>query len=320
MQTASRSTTPFRLHWPGLSYQHSACFEGVLGTRLDVRISARNAQGAHAAETVLLAETDRLERIFSRYDPTSELNALLRSQGWVSISPELHVVLTAAQHWMQVSGGAFHPGADALVTLWRSAEASANIPTTAQLEAVLEHLRQAPFELNGPRVRTCFDQLNLNAIAKGFIADRACQAALEVDGVTDVLVNFGGDLRHTGRAGRNVSIANPFSNADNAAPIATVHIRNQAVATSGSARRGFRVSSQWYSHVLDPRSGLPVNRTVSVSVIAPDAITADALATVFSVLEPAASLELADSITDVACLIVSPDRQVLHNRRWPSPL
>jgi FAD:protein FMN transferase len=306
-----------RKPWMARPIWYTNHFEAVLGTSLELRIRAMNRRQTLLAEVALLSEIDRLELIFSRFLPHSELNRFLNSSA-MKVSPELLEVLTLAESWRQLTRNAFHPGVDALSALWRSGRK----PRSTELEPILGRLDKPLWVISGENVQlTSSLPVNFNAFAKGWIVDRACLIAAKLEGVQDVLVNIGGDLRHSGQTGgsseQRVTIADPFSKIDNAPALCEVRVQNCAVASSGNSRRGFQIGSDWFSHVIDPRTGQPVKHTVAVSVISPDAATADALATAFCVLEVEDSLELADSLPDIACLIVSEDRQVHTNNRWP---
>jgi FAD:protein FMN transferase len=284
----------------------------VLGTSLEVKIRASKRRQAVLAELAVLAEIKRLELIFSRFLPNSELNRFLASKR-MQVSPELLEVLTLAELWRQRTSSAFHPGVDALSSLWQSGF----IPAKHQLEPILEQLRKPLWSISGHVVtRSSVLPVNFNALAKGWIVDRACLAAVQLEGVKDVLVNIGGDLRHAGSSEQLIAIADPFSSVDNAPSLCEVHVQDQAVASSGNSRRGFQIGTDWFSHVIDPRSGQPVQHIVAVTVIAPDAATADLLATAFCVLEVTQSLQLSDSLPNVACLIVSKDKQIYTNQHW----
>ena len=297
--------------------QHVQHFENVLGTTLELQIKAPNVLVAQRAEKVLLEEIWRLEKIISRFVATSELNRLVATQHQAFLlSHELESVLQAALFWQERSKGAFHLGADALGQVWKSAETTGLIPSQAELASVLLGL-QAPILEVGARHATKSSHLpiNLNAIAKGFIAETAAQKAFMVKDVTQVLVNLGGDLRHYGTEPIVVSIANPFTNADNALPLEKITLRNQGLATSGGSHRGYTVAGTRVSHLLDPRTGLPVQQMISASVIAPDTMTADVLATIFSVLAPSESLEIANSLPSIGCCLVS-QNQIIRNQFW----
>ena len=134
-----------------------------------------------------------------------------------------------------------------------------------------------------------------------------------------------------GRDRRTIGIASPWADSESTEPLAYIEVKDRSVATSGNSQRGFRINGRWYSHIFDPRSGVPVDRVASATVIAERAVDADALAKVFNVLEPEESLRLADSLPGVECLIVAKDGRIARSdgwsatRRprpagWPSPM
>lgn len=268
-------------------------YEGVLGTALEVQVVAESEEQLGTAETCLLAEMERLEQVFSRFLPHSELNRWQAQRGqptWVS--PEFAALLIQAQQITVLTGGAFHPAADTLARLW-----AAGAPDTPTLSAVLEQMRQPLWTLDGQQVTLHTGlTLNFNALAKGFITDAAARAAFQVAGVREVMVNIGGDMRHCGAQSVRVGIEAPGSLADNRAPLLFVRLSNQAVATSGPSHRG--------AHIFDPRSGQPLTAQHSVSVLAATCAEADALATAFLVLDADESLRLADTLPGVGLLIL----------------
>lgn len=90
----------------------------------------------------------------------------------------------------------------------------------------------------------------------------------------------------------------------------------RAVATSGRARRGFRIDGRWYSHVIDPRTGWPVDAPASVSVVAPTAEVADVVATVVGVLGPRDGLAVAERLgySGLGCLTIESDGRGVEQR------
>jgi FAD:protein FMN transferase len=301
--------------------RHEQHFEHVLGTTLELQLKARNAQVAQLSETILLAEIERLEQIFSRFVATSELNRLQETQNKsFRLSTELESVLQAALYWQERSNGAFHLGADALGQVWKLAETNNIFPTDTDLAFVVNQLKTPMLQIGaGVATRVSGLPMNLNAIAKGFIAETIAQKAFMVDGIFEVLINLGGDLRHCGTNPISVSIANPFSNADNALPLEKIRLCNQGLATSGGSYRGYTIAGSRVSHLLDPRSGQPVKNIICASVIAPDAMTADVLATIFSVFTPEQSLEFANALPKIGCCLVSQNK-VIRNEFWQAQI
>lgn len=289
-------------------------YERVLGTSLELQVVAKNAGVAQRAEREVLAEVDRLEQILSGYVETSELSRWQVTHGVDAPVPrELAEVLELSEDWRIWTCGAFNPAAVSLAELFGdAAESSAVRDRVSELDQPLWTVDRE----RGVARRFTRLPVSLDALAKGYIVDRAAARARAVDGVVQVLVNIGGDLRHHGARALTVSVADPRAPADNAPPIAVVKLRDEALATSGSYRRGITVDGRVVSHILDPRSGLPADGVTSASVIAPDCATADALSTAFSVLAPRESLGLADSLRGVGCLIVQRDGTITTNAAW----
>ncbi len=295
--------------------------ENVLGTSLELRVIADHRESAQRAEAHVLGEIDRLAMIFSGYDHASEFSRWQAGPGTpMRLSPELFEVLSASDDWRERSGGAFDPRVEVLSRLWSRAAARGRLPETVELAEARALIARPAWRISlgkhtVERLTDC--PLSLNAIAKGYIVDRACAAAMTPGrGVHGVLLNVGGDLRVGGEAPRTLGIAAPWADSESTEPVATVKIRDRAVSTSGSSQRGFMVNGRWYSHILDPRTGLPADRIASATVVAPRSIDADALATICNVLEPEESLRLASSLPDVECLIITRERQIFHSAGW----
>ncbi len=296
--------------------------ENVLGTALELRIGAASAADARLAEEAVLAEIDRLAVIFSTYDETSEFSRWQRTHGEpVKLSAELREVMQMADTWRQRTGGAFNPGAAVFTSLWREAALRDEEPAAADLGAAAALIARPAWSLDpvaGTATRLATYPLTLDAIAKGYIVERAGQAArAAVPSVDRLVVNIGGDLRVWGREPFPIAIADPAHAVDNAPPIETIALRDAALATSGGYRRGFLIQGRSYSHLFDARTGRPVEHVASSSVLARDAAEADALATAFSILDPEESAQLAAATPGVGFLLVSGAGAPMRSPRWP---
>lgn len=296
--------------------------ENVLGTSFELKVHSVDAATASKAEAVSLAEVDRLARIFSGYLPDSEFNRWQRTRSErVPISTELRIVLAASERWRRDSQGAFNPGVERLTQLWKSAAVRDQVPDASELATAVRELTRPAWRIDtadGTAEHLSDTPLSLNAIAKGYIIEQASDAASRIPGVDGVLLEIGGDLRVRGRFAQWVSLTDPRNDAENAPTLATVSVADQGLATSGGYRRGVRVRGQAFSHILDPRTGQTVQEVAGVTVLAPDAMTADALSTTLSVLGPVDGVRLAESTPGVACLMVMADGRQVRSSRWPA--
>lgn len=298
--------------------------EHILGTSLEVQVAAADEETARAAEQAVVTEIERLSKVFSSYDPESELRRWQgRPDQVVKISPELLEMLRSCERWTALSRGAFHPGVEGLSRLWREAAQTGTVPTCESIENELRNLRQPQWRLEeddsvGAGTATWLGRgaLSFNAIAKGWIVDRACERGGRQAGVSGVLVSIGGDMRVCGSIEREVRIVDPAADAENARPLRSVRLTTGGLATSGNYRRGFRVGDRWYSHILDPRTGEPAEGIAGATVMTGTAADADTLATICSVLSPAESLELIERLPGARCLLVRRDGSVIESSRW----
>lgn len=289
----------------------------MLGTVVEVVIVGGTTTNARLVAAVVIAEIERLESVLSAFDAGSELSAWKRDE-LKEPSREFSTVMAAALDWQQRSGGSFNPLTGELSAIWSAAERIGVRPSPGALAQAAAAISVPRYEMrDGAPVRLgdC-RQLNLNAIAKGYIVDRALGAAQLGDGVVSVLVSAGGDLAHRGVAPSRVGIENPLRPYDNEPPLAFVELSNAGLATSGGSRRSIRIDGQRFSHVLDPRTGEPVDTHASISILAPSATEADALTTVVGALAAVDAVDLVETMPHVGCLIVEATGRMVCDSTW----
>ncbi len=258
----------------------------VLGTHLNLLVRAATASAAYDAACRVRSEIDRLDRVFNWRDAASEISRLNRSAVHQA-SAELFAVAQAAEQWRALSGGAVSGRLGGLRGLAGGEDrarraneiAWARVRMNAQARTI---------------VRPDSVEFDLDAFAKGYIIDRATEAAMtDAAGVSGVMVDIGGDLRCAGEGPQDgcwlIGLPEPLSRYDNAPVRGAFLIGEGAVATSGCGPRDIGGNGVAASATLDPRTGLSVAHRRSASVVAASAMEADALATAMLVGgEPAA--------------------------------
>ena len=292
-----------------------------MGTVVEIRIALKESGDAAESAVANIADTIvdeiiRLEAIFSAVDTSSELSRWSRGE-IEEPGDELRGLLRAALGWVERSGGRFNPTSGVLSAHWRDAESNGVLPDRRVLAELAGTIVALPWlAIDGRIIRTgdC-SNINLNAFAKGWIVDRSAAMAMTRFAPHAVSVNAGGDLVQLGSESLTVGIENPLRPYDNEPPLRSVSLTIEGLATSGGARRGFVIDGKRYGHVIDPRSGWPVDHIASISVIATDTATADVLATILGVLEPAEALVEADSY-EAGCFIVDSTGAQFMNERW----
>jgi thiamine biosynthesis lipoprotein ApbE len=304
---------------PSFGDEFTFYHENVMGTSLELRVQAVGEEAAQGAERRALGAIARLTAIFSGHDATSEFRRWQAApDGARRITAELFEVLAAADRWRIATGGAFDPRAEALSRLWSSCARAGRTPTAAELEQTRSAMAPPPWKLDplrGTAERTAASPLSLDAIAKGFIVERAAEAA-RGPGVRGLLLNVGGDLCARGEGPGTIGIAPPWADHESAEPFVVLEVRDRSVATSGSSQRGWPIAGHWYSHILDPRNGQPVEQTQMATVVARSGADADALATALNVLTVEEGLRLVEATEGASCLIVTRDGQVTRSAGW----
>jgi thiamine biosynthesis lipoprotein len=236
---------------------------------------------------------DAVESSMSTYRGDSEITRVNRAPGntRVEVSSDFYQVLSAAIAVGRQSRGAYDVTVGPLVELWGFGPTpfSGAVPSDEAIAQAMASVGQHHLRLDGENVavsKLAPVSLDLSSIAKGFAVDRVAELLMEA-GIHRFLAEVGGEMRvaglsHRGDAWR-VAIEKPDSGVRDIA--AAIALTEGAVATSGDYRNFFELDGQRFSHTIDPRTGRPVvHDLVSVTVVHPSAMMADAWATALSVL------------------------------------
>ena len=293
-----------------------------MAVRVRLVFYAETPGEADAAQEAVYRRFDELNRMMSDYDPESEVVRACRQSGQsggpVEIGAPLYEVLRRAREMNRLTGGAFDASVSPIVKLWRRSRVYGRRPPADYLERARTLVGNDKWELsadNGSasprfflRVFQKDVRLDLGGIAKGYAIDEGIRI-LKERGIDSALIDAGGDIRVTapppGKEGWTIGGVS-LEESGGAAYYLT--LADTAIATSGDMFQFFEIDQVRYSHIIDPRSGEPLTARSVVSVIAPDAATADALASGISVLGPEKGILLAESLPGVEALVVTSPR------------
>jgi thiamine biosynthesis lipoprotein len=289
----------------------------TMGTTWTVRVADCETANCGSLDAAFTERLQELTGRLSHYEPASELSRFNDHAGtdWFPAPTDLTTVVAYAQKVSRQTDGAFDITVAPAVNVWGFGPADTDLsstglpnPSSAQLAQALEHsgysklsVRESPGALRktDPLVR-----LDLSALAKGYAADQLAYL-IETAGSTNYMVEIGGEVRTSGfrpdaepwRIGiqpPDASLAIEF----------VVTPGDAALATSGDYRNYYMLDDRRISHTIDPASGAPVtNNLASVSVIAPDTMQADALATAIMVMGAEAGMKFARG-NNIAVLII----------------
>lgn len=269
----------------------------LTGTPGDIHIDTgtRTRSRVRRAEAIVHAEVNRVEQVFSIDDHTSILNRWIDDVS-MTTSGEFEELLATALMWQRVSRGVFNVSTRRLRNLWEQAAADGCQPSPGELHELAIDITEPPYRFDGHvlrQLRNC-REVDLSAVAEGFAIDVASEAALRRCDLTHLTISAFDKVVHRGDVDISVSI-DAFAECDGASP--TVTFRNAAVALRMSKGRGQLMHGERVAtDVFDPRTARQVKGGVSVAVVAPDATTADAVATIVSIMAPGHGNIFVDSL------------------------
>ena len=262
----------------------------IMGTETELTAVALGSESEKATVALGSAESALrgVEAKMSSWMEASELSLFNKAPaGQASKLSETTLgLLRLSAQLAKQTDGAFDVTCRPILQAWRAAKESKRLPTDQQIAAAIGKCGWDKIRLRADSAVKKVDgaSIDLGGIAKGFGIDQASKA-LEASGVMGGMVNVGGDVRCFGqRVGGGkwrIGVRSPF---DGDPTFAIIELESGAVCTSGNYERFFEIDSKRYSHIVDPRTGRPVERAPSVTVVAPTATAADAWATALSVL------------------------------------
>jgi thiamine biosynthesis lipoprotein len=301
--------------------------EARMGTWFKITLYASNEQAARQAAREAFDRIAELDRKLTDYNPESELMRLCRLSGGapVPVSKELFFILERAQDVSRRSGGAFDVTVGPVVRLWRRARRTGRFPEAQQIAQARELVGYQWVRLDEDRhtvqLQKAGMRLDLGGIAKGYAADEAL-LVLKRRGITSALVAAGGDIAVSGpppgAPGWKIAIARLVDLPD--APSGQVTLHHAAVSTSGDTEQFVEIDGKRYSHIVDPRTGMPLTSRRSATVIASDGTAADSLTKVASVLEPHRAFPIIEGFAGASALVVrqsSHGLETFASKRFP---
>ena len=289
----------------------------AMAAEFEVYLNVRQHPQAEDAALAALELVEQLEDQLTVYRPHSEVMTINReaAAGPVRVEPRLFALLEQALALHRETGGAFDITSGPLSRALGFYRRAGQFAGEAEVQAALTSVGSQWIELDANqrtiRFRKTGLEINLNAIGKGYALDR-CAAHLQTAGIEDFLLHGGqssvlargsraGVATH--RRGWTVALRHPLKND---VRLAEIRLHDRALGTSGSANQFFYHQGRRFGHVLDPRTGWPVEGVLSTTVLAPTAALADALSTAFFVMGWEASAEYCRQRPELAAIFVCP--------------
>jgi thiamine biosynthesis lipoprotein len=290
----------------------------LMGTLVEITVIGRDEDKAEAAISDAFDEMERVEGLMSRRIPGSDVSKINESAGIkaVDVSSESLRVIRRAEEISKASEGYFDISIGALLDLWGFEDNGGRLPAKGEVSKALQSVgyraihvdeRASTVELKEKGMR-----IDLGGIAKGYAVDRAYEL-LTARGYGNMIVNAGGDMRVGGKKLNGPWVIGIQDPRDRSRMLATFDTGDTSVATSGDYERYFVKDGKRYHHLLNPFTGFPARECRSVTILAEDALSADALATAVFVMGPKEGLRLIEAMEGVEGLIVPADGKIIQS-------
>ena len=290
----------------------------AMGTLITITAYTAEPELAVSVFKQCFEEFDRLEKMLTVWRPDSDVSQINKAAGGepVKVLPEVITVLERAIALSRLTKGKFDVTFGALSGLWRfdHQDQDNKIPDRADIEKRLPFVGFENIEVDKAagtvRLKKKGVKIHLGGIGKGYAVDRAV-AILRAAGLKHFMVQAGGDLYVAGTRGDRpwrVGIRDPRG--ARSVFFAAAEVTDATFSTSGDYERFFIKDKKRYHHIIDPDLGAPATPCRSVTVMAPDAVTADALSTGIFILGPEEGLKIAEQLEGVGVVIVDRNNKV----------
>lgn len=271
--------------------------------------SKKYPQGTEAALTAL-DEIDRIEEKLSYFKHTSRVAYINKVAAYdpVVLDDELFGLIERSLQISRETGGAMDMTSAPLWRLWGFARRKGSVPDKVEIEKTLDTVGYRFIELDADNRMIKFlkpgIEINFGCIGKGYALDSAA-VIMRAHGVGDFLFHGGLSSVLVGSGEMKIGISHPMRPPNR---LVEVRMKNRSLGTSGSQKQFFLHRGKRYGHIIDPESGYPADRSLMVSVCAPDAMTADALSTAFFVWGKERTAEYCGKHPEISAFLVTPGR------------
>lgn len=292
----------------------------LMGSSFTITVIAENKDQADKHIKLAISEIQRIEKLISSWDENSETSQINRMAGIraVEVSEELFSLIERCHVISRITNGAFDISFASIDHIWKFDGSMKTMPDSALVAQSVDKINYQNIILNKDNHSVFLKEkgmrIGFGAIGKGYAADKA-KAHLIKAGSKAGIINASGDLTSWGKqpSGKawTIGITNPLNKHR---VFSWFPVDERALVTSGDYERFVELNGTRYSHIIDPRSGYPAHGLVSVTVFAPKAELADALATSIFVMGADAGIHMVNQLDEVDCVLVTENGKILKSK------
>lgn len=287
-----------------------------MGSRFDLTVVAKDSTDGKKYIETAIEEITRIEKLISSWDTNSQTSEINRNAGIkpVNVDKEFFDLIERAIAISKLTDGAFDISYASMDRIWKFDGSMTKMPSKEEITASVEKVGYQNIVLDKENYTVFLKlkgmKIGFGAIGKGYAADKAKQLLIS-KGVSSGIINASGDMNTWGKQPNGedwtVAITNPMNK--NKA-FALLPLKQGAVVTSGDYEKFVMFDGVRYAHIINPKTGYPSKGIISVTVFAPTAELADALATSIFVMGKDVGLDRINQIPNVECIIIDTEGNI----------
>ncbi|UII22330.1 FAD:protein FMN transferase [Fulvivirga ligni] len=282
----------------------------LMGSRFEITAVSDDEALAWESINACIEEVTRIEKVISSWDENSQTSKINRDAGIapVVVDKELFDLIARAKKISDLTNGAFDISYASVDKIWKFDGSVKDLPTAEEVAQSVSKINYQNIILNyddhSVFLKEAGMKIGFGAIGKGYAANRGREIMRSM-GIKSGIVNASGDLLTWGKEADGsdwtIGIADPKNKTH---VLGWLNVGEMAVVTSGNYEKFIDINGKRYSHIIDPRTGYPVQGLKSVTIICPNAELSDALATSVFVLGKEKGLALINQLKGIECFLV----------------
>jgi thiamine biosynthesis lipoprotein len=294
----------------------------LMGGRFDITIVAKDSLTAEKSIDEVIAEISRIEYLISDWKPTTQISEVNQNAGIrpVKVDKEVFELTQRALHFSKITNGGFDISFAAMDRIWKFDGSMTEMPSAEAIKKSVEKVGYKNIILDSVN-STIFLKLKgmkigFGALGEGYATNK-CKEMMLAKGIQAGIVNGTGDMSTWGKQPNgkpwNIGVTNPFHPDE---LLGVIPLTQGAITTSGSYEKYVVFDGKRYSHIINPATGYPATGLCSVTVLGPNAETANGLSTSLMVLGKSAGLLLLEKFPDYSCLMITDDGKVVKSKNF----
>ncbi len=283
----------------------------VMGSTIEIQVRGVDEEKANIAINAAFEESKRLDTLFSTYIKNNNMWRINNSkEERFVVDEEIFLLLKKSEVIWNLTSGAFDIAIGKIIELIGFDKNSPRLPTPDEVIKALKNIGWKQIKLEDPNIliKPVNVKISFNAVVPGYAADK-CAQVLEKHGIRSYLVNVGGEVFTKGIDWK-IGIQHPRKQNE---LMGTIVADGYGVSTSGDYQQYFNKDGKRFTHIFNPVTGFPANECEAVTIIAKDALTADALSTGIFVLGPKKGIEVIEKLKDVEGVIVDTTGTIMES-------